>query len=111
MPSILFAGEKEDQVCTEYIELFFKHLVKIPELKGFDVVEKFLELTDRKDFRRYLNEWYNSNKTMELTEMVHQSGMVNVHVSSDLITFSKNANMFARQDRESLDKLFSFLFK
>lgn len=101
---MLFEGEKEDQVCTEYIELFFKHLVKIPELKGFEVVEKFLELTDRKDFRKYLNEWYNSNKRMEIDEMIHQSGVVNVHVTADLMTFSKNASMFARQDRESLDK-------
>ena len=106
MPSIIFQGENEDQVCTEYIELFFKHLVKIPELKGFEVVEKFLEFTDRKDFLKYLNEWYSSNKTMEISEMIHEDGVVNVHVTSELMTFFKNTNVFARQDREALDKYY-----
>jgi len=107
LPSIIFNGEKEDQVCKEYIELFFKHLVKVPELKGFEIVEKFLELSDRKDFMIYLNRLYKTTKTLEINEMVHKSGIAKINVSSDVITFSKNAATFAKNDRESLDKYFS----
>ena len=76
----------------------------MPELKGFEVVEKFLELSDRKDFITYLNNLYKTSKQQELEEMVHQNGSANINLNADLITFSKNATSFAKHDREGLDR-------
>ncbi len=101
---MLFEGEKEEQVCTEYIDLFFKHMVMMPELRGFEVVEKFLELSDRKDFLKYLNTWFKSNKNLEIEEMIHKSGSANIRISSELVTFCKNSTVFAKHDRDALDE-------
>eukprot|EP01022_Parablepharisma_sp_SALTPOND_P027572 TRINITY_DN669_c0_g1_i4.p2 TRINITY_DN669_c0_g1~~TRINITY_DN669_c0_g1_i4.p2 ORF type:complete len:888 (-),score=115.93 TRINITY_DN669_c0_g1_i4:41-2704(-) len=41
--------------------------------------------------------------------MFHQSGTAPTGITADLITFTKNATAFARQDRESLDEYFTFI--
>ncbi len=104
MPTVIFEGENEEQVCSHYIELFFEHLIKIPELRGFEPVEKFLELSERQDFLKYLNALYKANRQTVIKELVHSGGAVCTDVVPELITFSKNAGTFARLDRESLDE-------
>ena len=96
-------------MCTEYIDLFFAHLLKVPELKGFEVVEKFLELSNRKDFLKYLNTSYKLKKREDVKEMVHEAGRVRTEVTATLITFTKNAAAFAKTDRACLDESHSDL--
>ncbi len=101
---MVFDGENEEQVSSEYIELFFEHLLKIPEMKGFEPLERFLELSDRKDFLKYLNALYKLPKQQNLKEMIHESGVAQTGVSAELLTFTKNATAFARLDHECLDE-------
>lgn len=67
-------------------------------------MQTFLELTNRKDFLLYLNRWYSTRKQEELEDMIHESGQAKLHLTPDLITFSKNAGAFAKKDREYLDE-------
>jgi hypothetical protein len=83
--------------------------VQVREFRGFEVVEKFLELSDRQDFLTYLNRWYKGKKQEELKEMVHEGGQVKTNVTASLIIQAKNAAAFARQDREYLDEYLLFL--
>ncbi len=78
--------------------------MEVPELRGFEPVEKFLELSERQDFLKYLNALYKSDRQEVVKNMVHSGGAVNTDVTPELITFSKNATAFARQDREDLDE-------
>jgi len=107
LPSIVFDGENEEQVSKEYIELFFEHLLKIPEMRGFEPLEKFLEFGDRVDFLKYINRLFKIPKQEKLTEMFHTSGKAATTITADLITFEKNATAFARNDLEGLDEYFS----
>lgn len=101
---MVFQGEKEDQVCSEYIELFFQHLLTIPEVRGFELVEKFLEFSDRRDFLKHLNTLYGSAREQDIREMYHKEGTVGTAVTGTLMTFAKNAAAFAKQDLECLDE-------
>lgn len=78
----------------------------LPELKTFEVVQAFLELTNRKEFLAYLNRWYSSKRQEKVEDMIHQAGKADTDVTPQLITFSKNAGAFAERDRECLDEYY-----
>ena len=81
-------------------------MFKLPEVRGFEPLEKFLSFSDRRDFLVYLNSLYKLKKQEDLHEMYHQSGTADTSINATLVTFVKNSTAFAKLDLECLDEYF-----